>query len=219
LVRIVDVAPELDGAPEFIREASKLCTVSVAHTESGYDRAREAYAAGASHLTHLYNAMPGLHHRTPGVIPAAAEAEHSTCELICDGFHVHPAMVRLAFRMFGPERMVMISDARACCGGVEGEYLLGNQRTFLRDGVARLENGVIAGSATNLFDCMRRAMDMGIPEADAVRAATVNPARALGREALVGAIRQGLYADFLICRNGYTEKEVWFGGKPLEGVC
>lgn len=215
IVRIVDIAPELPCAQAFIREAAQLCTVSVAHTDAGYDAAAMAFRAGASHLTHLYNAMSGIHHREPGVIPAAAEAPHVRAELIGDGLHVHPAAVRLAFTMFGPERMCLVSDALRCCGLPDGPCEIGGQTAYLRDGIARLENGVIAGSATNLYECMCRVMAMGIPETDAVRAATWNPACAIGMEDRIGAIAPGHYADFIVCRRDYTEKQVYLAGKPL----
>ena len=215
LVRIVDVAPELPGAAEFVEKAKDLCTVSVAHTDSDYDHARTAFAAGATHLTHLYNAMPGIHHRNPGVIPAAVENPNVRAELICDGLHVHPASVRLAFAMFGGDRMVLISDALRCCGMPDGEYELGGQQVFLSGGVARLADGTIAGSATNLYDCMRNAMAFGIPEADAVRAATLNPACALGVEGDAGSIATGYPADFLVCSPDYAQKRVFLRGKEL----
>ena len=215
LIKIADVAPELPGAAEFVRKASKLCTVSVAHTDSGYEDAREAFAAGATHLTHLYNAMPGIHHRNPGVIPAAAENPAVRAELICDGLHVHPASVRLAFSMFGAERMVLISDALRCCGMPDGDYELGGQTVTLSGGVARLADGTIAGSATNLYNCMRNAMTFGIGEADAVRAATRNPACAIGADQL-GSIEEGKLADFLICTRDYSEKRVFLGGKEIK---
>ena len=215
LVRIVDVAPELPGAEEFVRQAKQLCTVSVAHTDSDYDHARVAFDAGATHLTHLYNAMPGIHHRNPGVIPAAVENKNVRAELICDGLHVHPASVRLAFSMFGGERMVLISDALRCCGMPDGEYELGGQQVFLAGGVARLADGTIAGSATNLYDCMINAMAFGIPEADAIRAATYNPTCAIGAAELIGSIETGKYADFLVCSPDYTQKRVFLGGKEI----
>lgn len=215
LVRIVDVAPELPGAIEFIRRVHPLCRVSVAHTNASYEEACAAFDAGAAHLTHLYNAMPGIHHRSPGVIPAAAEHGDVYAELICDGLHVHPAAVRLAFSIFGKDRIVIISDALSGCGLSDGEYELGGQKYFLRNGIFRLENGVIAGSATNLYDCMRRAMEMGIPEADAVGCCTVNPARAIGAEELVGSIAPGHLADFIICRENYTQKQVYLSGKAI----
>ncbi len=215
LIRIVDVAPELPGAKEFVEKASKLCTVSVAHTDSDYDHAAEAFAAGATYLTHLYNAMPAIHHRNPGVIPAAVENTKVSAELICDGLHAHPAMVRMAFSMFGGERIVLVSDALRCCGMPDGEYELGGQQVYLGGGIAKLADGTIAGSATNLFECMRRAMRFGICEKDAVRAASYNPARSLGVDDKVGSIATGLYADFVVCKENYAEKTVYIGGKAL----
>ena len=215
LVRIVDVAPELPGAAEFIEKASKLCTVSVAHTDAGYDHARMAFEKGATHLTHLYNAMPGIHHRNPGVIPAAAENRHVLAELICDGMHVHPASVRLAFTIFGGERMVLISDALRCCGMPDGEYELGGQPVFLAGGVAKLADGTLAGSATNLFDCMDNAILFRIEENHAVRAATFNPACALGVQDKTGSIATGKIADFIICRSDYTGKRVFMSGVEI----
>ena len=164
IVRIVDVAPELPGAAEFVRKASKQCTVSIAHTDASY---------------------------------------------------VHPASVRLAFRMFGPARMVLISDSLRCCGMPDGEYELGGQPVFLQGGVARLSDGTIAGSATNVYDCMLRAISFGIPREDAVRAATYNPARQLGCLDEVGSIRDGKQADFVICDAELNRREVWLAGEKL----
>ena len=212
LVRIVDVAPELPGSVEFIQKAKELCTVSVAHTDASYDEAKAAFDAGATHVTHLYNAMPGIHHRKPGVIPAAAENEAVRAELICDGLHVHPASVRFAFRAFGPERMVLISDALRCCGMPDGEYELGGQQVFLSGGVARLADGTIAGSATNLFDCMVKAISFGIAPEDAVRAATWNPACAIGAQEEIGSIAEGKLGDFVVCGPDFARKEVYIGG-------
>ncbi len=215
LVRIVDVAPELPGACEFIRQAKELCTVSIAHTDANYDEAHAAVEAGVTHLTHLFNAMPALHHRKPGVIGAAAEAEQVSAEIISDGQHVHPSAVRLAFRLFGAERMVLISDALRCCGMPDGEYELGGQAVFLKGGVARLADGTIAGSATNLYDCMLRAISFGIAREDAVRAATWNPARQIGCLDVVGSIADGKRADFVVCDENLTRKAVWLAGKEL----
>ena len=216
LVRIVDVAPELEGACDFIRKASKLCTVSIAHTDADYDAAAAGIAAGVTHLTHLYNAMPAIHHRKPGVIAAAAEAGAVSAELISDGQHVHPASVRLAFRIFGAARMVLISDSLRCCGMPDGEYELGGQQVFLKDGIARLADGTIAGSATNLYDCMLRAISFGIPREDAVRAATYNPARQIGVLDEVGSIRDGKVADFVLCDAELNRKAVYRAGNELK---
>ena len=216
LVRIVDIAPELPGAAEFVEKASKLCTVSVAHTDSDYDHARTAYDAGATHLTHLYNAMPGINHRNPGVIPAAVETPGVRAEIISDGYHIHPAAVRLAFSMFGGDRMVLISDSGRCEGLPEGsKFELGGQDAWLRNGVAKLADGTIACSATNLFDCMRNAISFGVKEEDAVRAASYNPACAIDADKEVGSIETGKVADFVVCNADYTGKRVFLAGVEL----
>ncbi len=215
LVRIVDIAPELPGSEEFIEKASKLCTVSIAHTDADYDAAAMGVRAGVTHLTHLYNAMPAIHHRKPGVIAAAAEDERVSAEIISDGQHVHPASVRLAFRLFGAERMVLISDSLRCCGMPNGEYELGGQAVFMQDGLARLADGTIAGSATNLYECMLRAISFGIAKEDAVRAASYNPARQIGALDKVGSIADGKVADFVICDETLQKKTVYLAGKAL----
>ena len=212
LVRIVDVAPELPGAKAFVEQAKQLCTVSIAHTDSDYDHAKAAVDAGVTHLTHLFNAMPGIHHRNPGVIPATAENKNVRAELICDGIHVHPASVRLAFSLFGSERMVLISDALRCCGMPNGQYELGGQTVILEGDVGRLTDGTIAGAVTNLFEGMRRAIQFGIPEETAIRAATFNPACAINANGQIGSIERGKYADFVICNDNYSQKRVFRNG-------
>jgi len=215
LVRIVDIAPELPGAEEFVAQAKDLCTVSIAHTDSDYDHAKAAVDAGVTHLTHLYNAMPPIHHRNPGVIPAAVENPKVQAELICDGYHIHPASVRLAFTMF-KDRMVLVSDSGRCAGQPEGtKFQLGGQDAWLRDGVAKLADGTIACSATNLWTCLQNVIAWNVPEAEAVRAATWNPAKAIGAETLVGSIEQGKVADFIITNADYTEKRVFLAGREI----
>lgn len=215
LLRIVDVAPELPGAVEFTRRASEKCRVSVAHTAAGYDQAAAVFDAGATHLTHLFNAMSGIHHRHPGPIGAASERENVTAELICDGIHVHPSAVRMAFRLF-PGRICLISDALRCCGMADGSYSLGGQEILLSGGVARLTGGAIAGSAADLYQCMRRAVSFGVPREQAVWAATALPARVIGRESETGAIADGRAADFVICGGELEPEAVYLGGKRLE---
>ena len=215
LLRIVDVAPELPGAVEFTRRASEKCRVSVAHTAAGYDQAAAVFDAGATHLTHLFNAMSGIHHRHPGPIGVASERENVTAELICDGIHVHPSAVRMAFRLF-PGRICLISDALRCCGMADGSYSLGGQEILLSGGVARLTGGAIAGSAADLYQCMRRAVSFGIPREQAVWAATALPARVIGRESETGAIADGRAADFVICGGELEPEAVYLGGKRLE---
>lgn len=215
LVKIVDVAPELPGSEDFIRQASHDCTVSIAHTDADYDAARKGIEAGATHITHLFNAMNGIHHRKPGPIVAAAEDERVSAELISDGLHVHPASVRFAFRVFGAVRIVLVSDSLRCCGCPDGDYELGGLPVKLQGGVARLLDGTIAGSATNVYDCMLRAISFGIPKEDAVRAATYNPARQMGCLDEVGSIADGKLADFVICGEDLSRREVYMAGTRI----
>ena len=217
LVRIVDVAPELPGAAEFVKQASKLCTVSVAHTDSGYEDARAAFSNGATHLTHLFNAMPGINHRNPGVIPAALERPSVRAEIICDGLHIHPAVIRMAFTMFGGDRMIVVSDSGRCAGQAEGyQFDLGGQMAEIRGGVAKLVGtDTIACSATNMWQCLINCISFGIREEDVIRACTYNPACALGIQAEVGTIATGKQADFVICSPDYTKKRVFLAGKEI----
>lgn len=215
LIRIVDVAPELPGAAEFVAKAKALCTVSIAHTDSDYDHAKAAIDAGVTHLTHLYNAMPGIHHRNPGVIPAAVENPNVRAEIICDGQHIHPASVRLAFTMFH-NRMILVSDSGRCAGLPDGsKFELGGQDAWLRDGVARLADGTIACSAANLWQCLTNVIAWGIPEEDAIRAASYNPACAIAAEDKIGSIETGKLADFIVCSGDYTQKRVFIGGAEI----
>ena len=216
LVRIVDIAPELPGAAEFVEKAKELCTVSIAHTDSDYDHAKAAIDAGVTHLTHLYNAMPGINHRNPGVIPAAVENKNVRAEIICDGLHIHPAAVRMAFSMFGGARMIIISDSGRCAGQPDGTtFELGGQTATLMDGVARLADGTIACSATNLWQCLVNVLSFGIGEEDAIRACTYNPACALGVQSEVGSIAAGKAADFIVCSPDYAKKRVFLAGKEI----
>ena len=216
LIRIVDIAPELPGAAEFVAKAKDLCTVSIAHTDSDYDHARAAVDAGVTHLTHLYNAMPAIHHRNPGVIPACVENENVQAEIICDGYHIHPSSVRLAFTMF-KNRMILVSDSGRCAGQPEGyQFDLGGQMAEVRGGVAKLVGtDTISCSATDLWTCLANTVSWGIAEEEAVRAATYNPAKALGVQDKIGSIETGKYADFVITNTDYSEKRVFIGGKEL----
>ena len=216
LLTIVDIAPELPGAVEFVEKASKLCTVSIAHTDCTYDHAKAAVDAGVTHLTHLYNAMPGIHHRNPGVIPAGVENANVQAEIIADGFHIHPASVRLAFTMF-KNRMILVSDSGRCTGQPEGyQFDLGGQMAELRGGVAKLVGTeTIACSASNMWACLRNVISWNVPEEEAVRAASYNPAKALGAHDKIGSIETGKYADFVITDANYESKRVFIGGKEI----
>ena len=198
LIRLVTVAPETEGALRMISKCAGEFHFSLGHTAADFDTARAALAAGADHITHLFNAMPPFHHRETGVIGAAFDDGRCYAELICDGVHISPTAVRAAFRLFGDERIVLISDSMEGTGMDDGSYTLGGQRVFKRGARATLENGTLAGSVTNLYDCMKTAVSMGIPLESAVRAATVNPARSIGCDDRFGSIAKGKAAHFVI---------------------
>lgn len=213
-IRLVDVAPELPGALEFAQKASKRCTVSIAHTCATYEEATAAFANGFTHTTHLFNAMPAFTHRAPGVVGAASDfAEH--IEMICDGIHLNPSVVRAVFNMFGPDRVCIISDAMQACGMPNGEYSLGGQKVFMTDGLATLADGTIAGSATCQAEGFRRAVKFGVPLESALKAATINPAKAAGLFDEVGSIAVGKRADVLVLGADLHPEHIFIGGKEL----
>ena len=214
MIRIVDVAPELTGAGKFTSEASRLCRVSVSHTNADHAAASRIFDAGASHLTHLFNAMSPIHHREPGVIGAASERDDVTAELICDGLHVHPSAVRMAFKLF-PGRICLISDALRCMGMPDGRYDLGGQTVTVENSQARLSDGTLAGSCTDLFRCMKNAIRFGIPEDEAIRAATIVPAECIGMDDEIGSIAPGKAADFIVCDDDLDLKGVFIGGVKI----
>lgn len=210
-IRLLDVAPELPGAMEFIQKAAKLCTVSIAHTSATYEQAKDAFAHGASHTTHLFNAMPAFTHRAPGVVGAASD-DAAHVEMICDGIHLHPAVVRAVFAMFGAERVCLISDSMRACGMPNGVYTLGGQTVYMTDGRATLEDGTIAGSATCLAECFRRAVRFGVPLESALRAATINPAQAAGFFDELGSVTAGKRADLLVLGRDLMPEAIFIGG-------
>lgn len=198
MIRLVDIAPEQSGAMEFIEEVAEDVNISIAHTKADYDTAMEAFAKGARHVTHLYNAMTPLHHRNPGVIAAAADSD-AEVEIICDGIHVHPAIVRNTFRMFDASKICLISDSMRATGLSDGEYTLGGQKVYVKGSLATLEDGTIAGSVTNLMDCMKNAVkNMGIPLETAIACASENPARCIGIFDQYGSISVGKHADLVL---------------------
>ena len=200
LVKLVDIAPEVDGAMECIEQIKDKVRVSLAHTNADFDVADEAFKKGAKHVTHLYNAMPAYSHRAPGVIGAACDNEFVTVELICDGVHSHPATVRTTFKMFGDDRIILISDSMMACGLLDGQYTLGGQAVTVKGNLATLtELGNIAGSVTNLMNCMRKAVkEMQIPLESAVKCATMNPTKAIGIYDKYGSLTPGKYADVVL---------------------
>ena len=218
LIKLVDIAPEEAGAMEFIDKVKGTVVVSLAHTASDYDTAMEAIAHGASHATHLYNAMPPLNHRNPGVIGAVRDSDSCHVELICAGVHIHPSVIRATFAMFGAQRMILISDSMRATGLDDGEYTLGGQPVTVKGNLATLHDGTIAGSATNLMDCMRFVVKhAGLPLETAVMCATANPAKEIGIFDEVGSIAVGKKADFVLLDQDLNLAGVYIDGK--EFVC
>ena len=200
LIKLVDIAPEEKGAMDFIEQCHEQVKISIAHTCCNYETACEALEKGVSHMTHLYNAMPGINHRNPGPIIAALEAG-AEVELIADGIHIHPAIVRMTFRIFGADKVILISDSMEATGLLDGDYQLGGQGVTVKGRKAILTKNpdVIAGSVTNLLDCMRNCVqNMGIPLENAVLAATENPAKSIGVEKDYGKIAVGNYGNLLL---------------------
>ncbi len=194
----------------FIRENSSRVNISIAHTTADYETAKEAISCGASQLTHTYNAMPPFSHRAPGPIGAAADSGHCMAELICDGIHVHPAVVRTTFKMFGDDRIILISDSMRAAGLADGQYDLGGQNVTVKGNLAVLEDGTIAGSVTNLMDCLRNAVkNMGIALGSAVKCAAVNPAKAVGIYDEYGSLAAGKVANIVILDKALELKMVF----------
>ena len=201
LVKFVGIAPEeSEKSIEFIEQMKDKVNISLAHTNADYDTAKAAFDAGANHAVHLYNAMPAFTHRAPGVVGAVADCEHVMAEIICDGVHIHPAAVRATFRMMGEERMILISDSMRATGMPDGQYTLGGLDVNVVGNRATLvSDGALAGSATNLMDCMRTAVKkMGIPFETAVACATMNPAKSLGEYENYGSITEGKKANVVL---------------------
>ena len=190
---IITLAPELDGAIELIKSSeAKIC---IGHTSADYDTACRAADAGACCVSHIFNAMPPLHHREPSVVGAAFD-KNMYVQLICDGIHIHPSVVRMLYSLFGSDRMILISDSVRACGLPDGEYELGGQMITVKNKIARTESGALAGSTFTLLDCVKSAVAMGIPESEAFRMASETPAKMLGLNC--GRLDIGYECDFIL---------------------
>lgn len=217
LVKYIGIAPEECDAISFINDVKEEVNVSLAHTNADYDTAKAAFDAGACHAVHLYNAMPAFTHRAPGVIGAVSDSGHVMAELICDGVHIHPSVVRATFKMLGEDRIIFISDSMRAAGMPDGKYTLGGLDVNVTGNRATLlSDGALAGSATNLLDCMRTAVkEMGIPLETAVACATMNPAKSLGEYDKYGSIAPGKKGNVVLLDENLNLKAVIKDGKRL----
>jgi N-acetylglucosamine-6-phosphate deacetylase len=228
-LRVVTVAPELDGAAELIRAATRAgVTVAIGHTDATAEVTAAAIDLGATHATHLFNGMRPLHHREPGAAGALLDRAEVSCEVIADGVHLHPAVIRLAARAAGPGRLVLVTDAMAAAGMPDGNYRLGSLAVRVTGGVARLTSpagtsrtgagtvGPIAGSTATMADVVRQVVAAGLPVADVAAAASTTPARVLGLADRTGALRPGLAADLVVCGDDFRPAAVMAAGQWLD---
>lgn len=216
-IRLIDFAPERSGAEEFIKELADEFVLSLAHTSCDYEIADRSFKSGVHHITHLYNAMKPFLHRAPGILGAAADNENVFCELICDGFHIKDSVIRATFRLMGENRICLISDSMRACGMADGEYEFGGHTVGVHGGAALLPDGTVAASITNAYECFRVCvLKMGIPLKAALRAGTVNPARAVGEFDKIGSIEIGKRANLILAdKNTLEIKKVILRGKAL----
>jgi len=220
-LRVITVAPELPGATALITAAAQAgVIVAVGHTDATAEVASAAVDTGATHATHLFNGMRPLHHREPGAAGALLDRDGVSCEVIADGVHLHDITIRLVARAVGPGRLVLVTDAMAAAGRPDGSYRLGSMRVNVSGGVARLagQSGSadpIAGSTATMDRIVRRAVAAGLPVPEVAAAASTNPARVLGLDDRVGALRPGLEADLVVCDDDFRLSAVMAAGQWL----
>ena len=218
LLKFIGLAPE--DNPDFvgyINKVKEFTAVSLAHTNADYTSAKKAFDAGARHAVHLFNAMSAFTHRDPGVVGAVSDSPHVSAEIITDGVHVHPAMVRTAFRFNGADRMIIISDSLRSTGMPDGDYVLGGQAIIKKGKYCRLaEGGALAGSVSNQFECMVNAVkEMEIPLETTVACSTIHPAKAIGVDDLYGTIEEGKYGDLVLLNEDLELMAVVKRGKVI----
>lgn len=219
VIRYVVLAPETVSPAErdaFIAACRAWrITVSLGHSDASWEEARAAFAAGAGHVTHLYNAMTGFHHRRPGLVGAAWQSD-AVCELIADDLHVHPAAQALLYRLKGPDGVVLVTDSMRACGLGDGPSELGGQAVTVRDGAARLADGTLAGSVLCLNEGLRHWKEnTGASWPEALRAVTAVPAKELGKEGVWGSIRPGAAADMVLFDETVSIRETLVGGTTV----
>ncbi len=215
-VVMTTIAPEVDQNLDAIPAVCDMgIKVSLGHSTADYETATKGFLAGATQITHIFNGCPPLEHREPGLVGAALDKEDVFCEVICDGIHLHPAIVRMLYRLLGTDRMVLISDAISPTGLDDGEYTLGGLEVFVKNSQARLADGRLAGSTITLYEAVRRAVGFGIPLADAVKMASLTPARAIGMEDSLGSLEEGKDADIVVLNEDLTLRHVFYKGKQI----
>ena len=212
---LLTLAPEVAGADVVRRLAAAGVVVSAGHTNATYNQTIAALDAGMTGFTHLFNAMPPLSSREPGVVGAALADPRSWCGIIVDGRHVDPVVLRLALRCRPTERFILVTDAMPCVGSEQRSFTLQNKTIRVRDGACYDARGRLAGSNLDMASAVRNAVDMlGVSLAEASRMASRNPAEFLGLGEEMGRIAPGWRADLVLLDDRLHAREVWIGGRP-----
>ncbi len=213
-IKLTTIAPEIDGNTEFIKNVTEKygITVSLGHSVSDFETAKKAIDCGARQLTHTFNAMNQMLHRSPGLIGAAVLNENVNCEIISDGIHVDPAMVKILYNLVGEDRLILVSDSMSATGLADGAYTLSGLDVTVENNIARTSDGALAGSTHNLMQMLRYAVSFGIPKESAIKAATINPAKAVEIDSFLGSIKKGKNADFIICDEDFSIYSVYKNG-------
>ena len=217
LMKLITIAPEAFDSNGFIGFCAEKCTVSIGHTNATSKECKAAFDSGAAHVTHLYNAMTPMTSREAGAVGAALDS-NATCELICDGVHICPEVLRNTFKILGDTRGVVVSDSMRAAGLGLGEFSFGGHSVYVKesDGVARLEDGTIAASVTNLFEEFKKLLTFGIDFKTALKSCTINPATVIGEEESIGSIAVGKAADLTVTDENINIKEVYINGTRFE---
>lgn len=210
--KIITLAPEAEGAEEFIKSADML--VCIGHTDADYDTVIKAYNWGAECITHTFNAMPPLHHRMPSVVGGAFD-KNMYVQVICDGRHIHQSVIRILYKLFGSDRMILISDSVRATGLPDGKYEFGGQEMTVTNGAATMPDGAIAGSTSTLFDCVKCAIKFGIPEKEAFKMASEVPAKMMNLNC--GKLEMGYDCDILVLDENDEIETVIINGEIVKG--
>ena len=214
-VRMITLAPELEGAERLAAiAANRGVVVSAGHSDVAFEPAYDALDGPFAGVTHLFNAMSAMHHREPGLPGAAFAHPRAVCGLIADGLHVHPEMVGLAFRMLGPDRLCLVTDAIAATGMEDGEYRLATRTVYADGGVPRLGSGAIAGSVLTMREAFMNILAFtGCTVAEAARMTSTSPAKLVGEGRRKGRLVPGYDADVTVLTPDLSVEAVWRGGK------
>lgn len=213
LIKMVTIAPELPGGLEmidFLRE--KGIVVAIAHSNATYEEAQLAFERGATHITHCFNAMPSIHHRHPGLVTAALEDNNISVQVIVDGIHLHPGIVRLLHKVKGANSIVLTTDAMQAMGVGDGEYIFGGHQVIVKDGIARIKDGTLASSTITMNKSVKLSTEFGIPLEDTVKMATSVPANILGLKR-IGQLNEGNTADLVLLDKDFNVSKTWIDGK------